>query len=202
VSGVVKVSALLRDCDAYIATGSSNSGRYFQYYFGKYPSLIRSGKTSVAVLSGGETGGQLRALADDVYTYFGLGCRNVTCLYVPRGYDFEPLLRAFDAYQHFSDISKYKNNYDYNLALLIMNNQIYMSNSSILLTENEQIFSPVSELHYTFYEDRDRLLEELKANDNVQCIVSAGNLPFGSTQEPGLFDYADKKDTAEFLLSL
>ena len=121
---------LLKDCDAYIATGSNNSARYFHHYFGKYPSVIRNNKTSVAVLSGDETEEQLNGLADDVYTYFGLGCRNVTKLFVPGGYDFEMLLNAFKKYNYFSDITKYRNNYDYNLALLIMNNKYYMANES------------------------------------------------------------------------
>lgn len=202
VSDVVKISLLLKDCDAYIATGSNNSSRYFQYYFGKYPSLIRKNKTSVAVLSGNETLGQLTALADDVYSYFGLGCRNVTQLYVPEAYDFVMLLNAFKKYNYLSDITKYRNNYDYNLSLLIMNNKFYMANESIILVESEVVFSPISELHYSFYKNKNEVLEELKVNENIQCIASKENIPFGQTQEPGLFDYADGIDTMQFLLSL
>lgn len=202
VSNVVKVTSLLKDSDAYIATGSNNSVRYFKYYFGKYPSVIRSNKTSAAVLSGNETFGQLASLADDVYTYFGLGCRNVTQLLVPKGYDFVMLLNAFKKYNYFSGLAKYRNNHDYNLALFIMNNKRYMANDSIILLENDSLFSPVSVLHYAFYEDKNTLLDELKANENIQCIVGEGNLSFGSTQEPGLFDYADGMDTMQFLLSL
>ena len=202
VFDVVKISSLLKDCDAYIATGSNNSSRYFQYYFGKYPSLIRKNKTSVAVLSGNETLGQLTALADDVYSYFGLGCRNVTQLYVPEDYDFIMLLNAFKKYNYLSDITKYRNNYDYNLALLIMNNKRYMCNESIILVEDESLFSPVSELHYSFYKNKKEVLKELKGNENIQCITGEENIPFGQTQQPGLFDYADGTDTMQFLLAL
>ena len=202
VSSVVTTSQLLKDCDAYIATGSNNSARYFKLYFGKYPSVIRNNKTSVAVLSGDETEEQLSLLADDVYTYFGLGCRNVTKLFVPAEYDFERLLNAFKKYNYFSDITKYRNNYDYNLALLIMNNKFYMTNDSIILSENENLFSPVSVLHYSFYNDEKEMLDQLKNDSNIQCIVGNNFVPFGKSQEPGLFDYADGIDTMEFLLTL
>jgi hypothetical protein len=202
VGNVVKTVGRLKDCDAYIATGSNNSVRYFTFYFGKYPCVIRNNKTSVAVLSGNETYGQLASLADDVYTYFGLGCRNVTKLFVPKGYDFVMLLNAFKKYNYLSDIAKYKNNYDYNLALLIMNNRFYMSNESIILSEDESIFSAVSVLHYSFYEDNQSLVQALKANENIQCIVNDTSVSFGNTQKPGLYDYADGIDTMQFLLGL
>ena len=202
VSNVIAISEFLKDCDAYIATGSNNSGRYFHYYFGKYPSIIRNNKTGVALLSGDETLGQLALLANDVYTYFGLGCRNVTKLYVPEKYDFQLLVESFRKYNYLSDFTKYKNNYDYNLALLIMNNKFYMTNDSIILVENENLFSPVSELHFSFYQNRESQLSELFVDKNIQCIVGRENISFGKTQEPGLFDYADGIDTIQFLLSL
>ncbi|HEY5462684.1 MAG TPA: acyl-CoA reductase [Hanamia sp.] len=202
VANVVTIAGLLKDCDAYIATGSNNSVRYFHYYFSKYPSLIRNNKTSVALLSGTETLGQLSSLADDVHTYFGLGCRNVTKLYVPENYDFIMLLNAFRKYNYFSDVTKYKNNYDYNLTLLIMNHKFYMTNDSIILVENESLFSLVSELHFSFYQNKQTTLDELSINENIQCIVGDENIPFGKTQEPGLFDYADGIDTIQFLLGL
>ena len=202
VAGMVKILSMLKDCDAYIATGSNNSARYFNFYFGKYPSIIRTNKTSVAVLNGNETNEQLALLADDVHVFFGLGCRNVTKIYVPVGYDFVPLLNAFRKYDYFADQSKYRNNYDYNLALLIMNNKFYMTNESIILVENDNIFSAVSEVHYSFYEDSNQLLNELVEPHNIQCIVGENHIPFGATQTPGLFDYADGVDTMEFLLSL
>lgn len=202
VSNVLAVSEFLKDCDAYIATGSNNSSKYFHYYFGKYPSIIRGNKTSVAVLTGKENLEELELLADDVHFYFGLGCRNVTKIYVPNNYDFVPLLEAFRKYGYFADHTKYKNNYDYNLALLIMNNKLYMTNESIILFENENIFSPVSQLNYNFYSDIDVTLNDLKTNENVQCLVGPGNLTFGAAQQPGLEDYADGVDTMQFLLGL
>lgn len=202
INAVVQVADLLKDCDTYIATGSNNSSRYFNYYFRKYPSIIRGNKTSVAILTGGETLKQLEELADDVHTYFGLGCRNVTKIYVPENYDFVPLLTTFSKYNYFKDHTKYKNNYDYNLALLIMNHVKYMTNESIILTDNSNIFSAVSELHYNFYDDKNVLLNELPLNENIQCIVGEGATPFGESQAPGLFDYADGVDVMEFLLSI
>ena len=202
VPAVVSISPMLKDCDAYIATGSNNSARYFHHYFGKYPSIIRSNKTSVAVLSGEETLGQLTLLADDVYIYFGLGCRNVSKIYVPDNYNFEMLLNAFKKYNYFSDLTKYRNNYDYNLAIFIMNSQFYMINESIILTKNENVFSPVSVLNYSFYQNKKTVFEELEKDENIQCIVGENHIPFGKSQEPQLFDYADGIDTMQFLLSL
>jgi len=202
VARLVRVADFLKNCDVYIATGSNNSSRYFKYYFGKYPSLIRGNKTSVAILTGDETGSELSLLADDVHTYFGLGCRNVTKLFVPVDYDFIPLLEAFRKYGYFADHTRYKNNYDYNLTLLIMNNKFYMLNESIILFENENIFSPVSQLHYNFYTDKSVTLNNLKKNENIQCIIGKGAMAFGEAQQPGLFDYADGTDTMEFLLGL
>ncbi len=202
VANVIKISSLLKDCDAYIATGSNNSARYFHYYFGKYPSIIRKNKTSVAVLTGNESTEELTLLADDVHTYFGLGCRNVTKIFVPKEYDFVPLLNDFRKYNYFADHTKYKNNYDYNLALLIMNNKLYMANESIILTENENIFSPVSELYYSFYESQNVVFNDLDKSENIQCLAGKNHLPFGATQTPSLFDYADGIDTMQFLLGL
>lgn len=202
VSDYVKVADQLKNCDAYIATGSNNSSRYFDYYFGKYPSIIRKNKTSVAILSGHETEVQLSALADDVNVYFGLGCRNVTKIWVPEEYDFVPLLKAFSKYNYFADHTKFRNNYDYNLALLIMNNKFYMTNESVILVENENIFSPVSELHYSFYKNEDDLRKGLQTLDSIQCVVSEKDIPFGKSQQPSLMNYADGVDTMQFLLSL
>ena len=202
VKEVVEILPMLKNCDAYIATGSNNSSRYFEYYFGKYPSVIRKNKTSIAILSGEESEEELSFLADDVSIYFGLGCRNVTKIFVPSGYDFVPLLNAFKKYNYFSDHTKFRNNYDYNLALLIMNNKYYMTNDSIILVENENIFSPVSELHYSFYEDVSKLKMGLNALENIQCIVGEGYIPFGQAQLPSLFEYADGVDTIEFLLGI
>jgi len=192
---------MLKGCDAYIATGSNNSARYFDYYFSKYPSIIRKNRTSVAILNGNETTQQLEKLSDDIHSFFGLGCRNVTKIFVPREYDFIPLLRSFDKYMYFVDHNKYKNNYDYNLSIQLMNNKYYMTNGSTLLVENESIFSPISQLNYSYYEDETALKKSLKQNEEIQCIAG-DTIPLGEAQSPSLFDYADGVDTIQFLLTL
>ena len=202
IDGFIEFSEMLKNCDAYIATGSNNTSRYFEYYFGKYPHIIRRNKTSVAVLTGDETKAELEGLAGDVYQFFGLGCRNVTKLYVPRGYDFESLLTIFKKYNYLADHHKYKNNYDYNLAIHLLNNKYYMTNGSILLIEDSSLFSPISQLNYEYYASRDELLSSLFNNQDIQGIVEKDHIPFGQAQSPGLFDYADKVDTMEFLQSL
>ena len=202
VKDLIMFSEMLKGCDAYIATGSNNSAGYFEYYFAKYPHIIRRNRTSVAILTGDETNEDLDRLADDVYLYFGLGCRNVTKLYIPEGYDFIPLLTAFKKYNYLADHHKYKNNYDYNLAILLLNKKFYMSNESILLAEEASLFSPISQLNYEFYTDWDRLTISLKQNENLQCIAGKGFIPFGETQKPSLYDYADGVDTMQFLATL
>ena len=196
------ISPLIRNCEAYIATGSNNASRYFDYYFGRYPSIIRRNRTSVAVLTGNETTEDLSRLADDVYQYFGLGCRNVTKLYVPKGYDFVPLLEAFRKYDYLANHHKYKNNYDYNLAIHILNNKYYMTNGSILLVEDEAAFSPISQLHYQYYEQVEEVNTLLSGNESIQCIVSGEHTPFGGAQVPQVCDFADGVDTMAFLLKL
>ncbi|MEO6962170.1 MAG: acyl-CoA reductase [Puia sp.] len=196
-----QTAVLLKGCDAYIATGSNNTARYFDYYFGKYPSLIRRNRTSVAILSGDEGEEDLEKLADDVYLYFGLGCRNVTKIFVPENYDFQPLLRAFRKYCQLAEHHRYKNNYDYQLSLAILNKQYYMTNESILLMEDSSPFSPISVLHYTFYRSPDDILPGLDAK-SIQCIVGKGLFPFGKSQQPELTDYADGADTLLFLRDL
>jgi len=192
----------LKNCDAYIATGSNNSGRYFEYYFSKYPNIIRRNRTSVAVLNGNETEEELNLLADDMQLYYGMGCRNVTKLFVPEDYDFIMLLDALRKYNYFADFHKYRNNYDYQFTLLIMNHKHYMTNDSIILTENESIFAPVSQVNYSFYYNPDTLAESLKNNIDVQCVVGKDFTPFGRAQSPSLADYADGIDTMAFLKQL
>jgi len=192
----------LKNCDAYIATGSNNSSRYFEYYFGKYPNIIRRNKTSAAILKGDESENELALLANDIQLYFGMGCRNVTHVFVPVKYDFVPLLEALKRYDYFKDFHKYKNNYDYQLALLILNHKFYMTNDSILLTENESVFAPVSQLNYSFYNDEESIEEGLTANEDIQCIVGKNFIPFGKSQSPALTDYADGIDTMQFLKQL
>ncbi|HMK02572.1 MAG TPA: hypothetical protein VK489_00190 [Ferruginibacter sp.] len=202
VETVVSFAEMLKGCDGYIATGSNNSARYFEQYFAKYPHIIRRNRTAVAILSGAETGEELDKLSDDVHQYFGLGCRNVTKLYVPAGYDFVPLLKAFDNYKYFADHHKYKNNYDYQLSMALLNNIYYMTNGSTLLIENDAIFSAISQLNYNFTEDAEKLTKELMANPDIQCVAGFTGIAFGQAQKPGLTDYADGIDTMQFLLTL
>lgn len=202
VQNHISFAETLKGCDAYIATGSNNTGRYFDYYFGKYPNIIRRNRTSVAVLDGDETTEDLQLLADDIQQYFGLGCRNVTKLYVPRGYNFEPLLEALNKYDYYNDLHKYRHNYDYQLALLMMGRKFYMTNGSILLQEAESLFTAVSQLHYESYDSREIVLRLLKDNEAVQCVVGKDALPFGQSQKPTLNDYADGINTMQFLMNL
>jgi Acyl-CoA reductase (LuxC) len=198
-----RFAEMLKGCDAYIATGSNNSARYFEYYFSRYPNIIRRNRTSVAILTGNETEEELDKLADDVQQYYGLGCRNVTKLWVPKEYNFVPLLDALKKYSAFADHNKYKNNYDYQLALALLNNVFYMTNGSILLIENEAVFSPISQLNYGFYTGNlKENLTTLQNNNDIQCVIGNGFIPFGQAQNPVLSDFADGVDTMKFLLDL
>lgn len=196
------VAENLKSCDAYIATGSNNTARYFEYYFSKFPNIIRKNRTSVAVLTGDETDHELELLADDVHSFFGLGCRNITKIYVPQSYRFEPLIEAFKKYNYLADHNKYKNNYDYHLAVHLLNGKQYMATESLLLIEDEALFSPIAQLNYEKYRNRDAVIADLKANEAVQCIVGNGFVPFGEAQCPQFIDYADGVDTMEFLAQL
>lgn len=196
------IGEMLKGCYAYIATGSNNSSTYFEYYFAKYPHIIRKNRTSVALLTGEETEEELSALADDVYQFFGLGCRNVTKIMVPKNYNFEPLLNRFKKYQYLFDYQKYRNNYDYNLAVHLLNRRYYMSSGSMLLVEDPSPFSPISQLNYEFYDDLNEAKSSLQNNDAIQCVVGRDNLPFGGAQQPGICDYADGVDTIRFLTEL
>ena len=202
VANQVVIAERLNDCDAYIATGSNNTARYFEQYFGKYPHIIRKNRTSVAILDGTETDNELDLLADDVYMYYGLGCRNVTQVFVPKDFDFARLLRVFNKHNNYADLNKYKNNYDYHLAIYLLNRIPYMSNESLLLVENELHFSAVSVLHYKYYDDKEQLINKLTHNDEIQAIIGKGFVPFGTSQQPALSDYADGVDTMAFLCGL
>ncbi len=200
ISSVISIADNLKGCDAYIATGSNNTARYFDQYFGKYPNIIRRNKTSVAVLTGDESEAELEALSDDIHMYFGLGCRNVTKIYVPEAYDFIPLLASFNKYSHFADFNKYKNNLDFQLSLLLLNKKYYMTNGSTLLVENELNFSAISVLNYTFYK---KMAESVISHtEEIQCVVGKDYIPFGNAQKPNLFNYADQVDTMQFLLTI
>ncbi len=205
----VATGEMLKGCDAYIATGSNNSARYFEFYFQKYPHIIRKNRSSVAILDGTESTEALEDLSDDVCQYFGLGCRNVTQLYVPKDYSFDALLTAFNKYISHIDHNKFKNNYDYQLALYLLNQQYYMSNGHLLLVEADTVYAPISVVHYKQYDDKEQLIAALAARDEVQCISMrevSENEPklvrFGANQTPSLTDYADSVDTMAFLANL
>lgn len=198
----IQVSERLNDCDAYIATGSNNSSRYFEQYFSHVPHIIRKNRTSVALLTGKETPDELQLLADDIFMYYGLGCRNVTQIQVPKDYDFVPLLQSFEKYSNLINHHKYKNNYDYHLAIYLLNRVPYMTNNMVLLVEQALPFSAVSVLHYTYYDDYNSAKTALENNIDIQAIVGHDALPFGSAQHPQLAEYADNVDTMKFLCSL
>ena len=205
----VEEGAPIGQIDAVVATGSNNTARYFEQYFGKYPNIIRSNRNSIAVLDGNETTQDLLELGKDVFAYFGLGCRNVSKLYVPTGYDFEPLLEALHEYREMVLHNKYKNNFDYNFTLYILNNTPHLNNGCVLLVEHPALTTRIATLHYEFYRDADHLQGLLEPQkNNIQCVVSNAPvsnmeaLPFGTTQKPGLGDYADGVDTIAFLTTL
>lgn len=193
--------------DAVIATGSNNSARYFEAYFGKYPHIIRKNRNAVAVLDGSESEAELLALGTDVFQFFGLGCRNVSKLYLPQGYDFQQLMEQWESFHQLANHSKYRNNFDYNLALVMLNQVPYSNNGCIILSENQAIASRIATLNYEFYEEKKALEAELKGrHEEIQCIVAKPGLltlpavPFGQAQAPGLMDYPDGVDVMAFLL--
>jgi hypothetical protein len=202
VADVVVFAPMLKGADAFIATGSNNTSRYFDYYFKNYPHIIRRNRTSAGIISGEETQQELNRLADDVHLYFGLGCRNITKIYVPAGYDFRPMLDAFNKYNFLMDYTKYKNNYDYQLAVCLLNRQYYMSNSSLLITENKSLFSPISVLYFETYNEEATVKSTLEQSPEIQAIVGKHHIPFGQAQKPSISDFADGTDTMKFLVSL
>lgn len=197
----------LENFDAVIATGSNNTARYFDYYFGKYPNIIRKNRNSAAVLTGNETSEELQKLADDIFIYFGLGCRNVSKLYVPENYNFEPFFNAMYSWKEIIHNHKYINNYDYNKAVYLMDSFPLLDNEFMLLKEDAGFSSPISVIFYEKYTSLQNLKKELEAQfENIQCLVSNAGLPneisFGKAQSPNLWDYADAVDTVDFLLKL
>lgn len=194
---------LLKGIDAAIATGSNNSSRYFKYYFGKYPHIIRKNRGSIAVFTGNESATDMLKLGSDIFSYFGLGCRNVSKLMVPEGYTFDHFFRSIDSFKHVMNHNKYKNNYDYNRTLLLLNKTPHLANDFLMLCEDERIVSPVAIVYYEFYKEENELNEKIsRESGNIQCIAGSHFIPFGKTQFPELGDYADRVDTMEFLMSL
>ncbi len=199
----------LKNIDAVIATGSNNSSRYFEYYFGKYPHIIRKNRNSAAVLTGAEERGDMKLLGKDIFQYFGLGCRNVSKLFVPRGYNFETFYESIFQFKNIVNNNKYGNNYEYNRTVYLMSSQpSLLDNNFLLLKEDSAYSSPIGVLFYEFYHDLKSLNKRIEADKELlQCVVSKtsqinNSIPFGTAQCPSLSDYADGVDTLEFLIGL
>lgn len=201
-------SHLLKNFDAIIATGSNNARRYFDYYFSKYPHIIRGNRNSLAILSGNESADDLHLLGMDIFQYFGLGCRSVSKILIPAHFKIESILSAFDQYAQAMQHNKYFNNYEYNKAILLINKVPHYDNGFLLMKEDQSLLSPVALLHYEIYKDLAAEIRRLNMqNEDIQCIVGSNlnikNLvKFGETQSPGLMDYADNKDIIQFLIGL
>jgi len=200
----------LADFDAVIATGSNNTSRYFEYYFGKVPNIIRKNRNSVSVITGNESTEQLFLLGHDIFDFFGLGCRNVSKLFVPKGYDFVPFFEAIEPHQPIINHHKYNNNYDYNKSIYLVNGDKHLDNGFLLVKEDERMASPLAVLYFEYYDDLDDAQIRLaELNEQIQCIVSDAELHldnqivnFGESQKPKLWDYADGVDTMAFLAEL
>jgi len=195
----------LNKFDVVIATGSNNTARYFEHYFGNKPNIIRKNRNSIAILTGEETKEQLKELGEDIFRYYGLGCRNVSKLFVPVDYNFDAFFKSINTYQSLIDQNKYANNYDYNKAVYLMSEFKFLDNGFFLLKEDAAYASPIGTAFYERYNTTVELRKILlRDSDQIQCIVGSdiieNSLPFGKTQKPDLWDYADGIDTVEFLL--
>ena len=208
LSAQIQFTEQLKDIDAVIATGSDNTSRYFEYYFGKYPHIIRKNRSSCAILDGTESENDIDKLGQDMFRYYGLGCRNVSKVYFPKDYKIELLLGNLNNHEGVIMHHKYHNNYDYNKSIYLVNIVHHYDNGFLLLTEDENLVSPISVLFYERYNDQSHLDELIAKNeDKIQCIVSKegwfkGSLPLGEAQHPSLTDYADNVDVMEFLSTL
>ena len=202
----IRFADILKGFDAVIATGSDNSARYFEFYFGRYPHIIRKNRTSCAILSGFETEVELVNLGQDVFSHFGLGCRNVSKLFVPEGYDFGTLFRSWEKYDEIMHHHKYHNNYDYQKSIMLLNRQDFLDTGYLLLQQSDKLVSPISVLYFEYYRDWSALLEKLRdLKPKLQCVVGnveAADVRIGQAQSPGLTDYADQIDTMKFLEGL
>lgn len=197
----------LENFDAVIATGSDNTARYFEYYFGKYPSIIRQNRNSIAILSGNESEEELTGLGEDIFRFYGLGCRSVSKLFVPKGYDFDKFFKAIFNYNDIINYNKYQNNYDYNKAVYLMSLFKLQENGFLMLKEDESYASPIATLFYEYYDSEVSLQNKLNQDiEKIQCLVTSlplkNAIKFGDTQQPNLEDYADGVDTLHFLISL
>ncbi len=198
----------LNDFDAVIATGSNNTSRYFEFYFSKVPHIIRKNRNSIAILRGDESTEELQGLGHDIFDYFGLGCRNVSKIYVPRGYEFRHLFEGIERFKPVIDHHKYNNNYDYNKSIYLVNLEKHLDNGFLLVKEDARMASPLAVLYYQEYDDIQVLEKDIRTrSEEIQCIVSGNGstlktLSFGSTQAPKLWDYADGVDTVAFLRSI
>lgn len=198
----------LQNFDAIIATGSDNSSRYFEYYFGKYPHIIRKNRISIAVLDGAETMQDIENLADDIFLYFGLGCRNVSKIYVPENYNFDLFFKTIEKYSHLKFHNKYMNNYDYNKSIFQVNKTLHFDNGFVLLKEDENFVSPIAVIFYEVYKNICNLVKQIGENYvKVQCIVSNNEaifnrVNFGHAQLPEVWEYADNADTVKLLMTL
>ena len=198
----------LEGFDAVIATGSNNTARYFNHYFKDYSSIIRQNRNSVAVLSGNETEEELKALGEDIFRYFGLGCRSVSKLFVPKGYDFDKIFNAIFEYKDVINHAKYANNYDYNKAVYLMSKFQLIENGFFMLKEDVSYGSPIATMFYEYYDDAEMLKKRLVIDDEkIQCVVGNKNwvddeVAFGDSQHPSLWEYADGVDTMKFLLNI
>lgn len=198
----------LKEFDAIIATGSNNTSRYFEYYFGKYPNIIRGNRNGVAVLTGDETEAELEGIVQDITMYFGLGCRNVSHLFVKKDYDFSSLLKIVETKEKINLNHKYFNNYEYNKAIYLVNSTPHYDSGNMLLVEDRNFSTPVSVLSYEYFTSLDEVNSVLENNrEKIQCVISkedeiAGSLLPGNSQSPELWDYADGVDTMEFLSKL
>ncbi|MFZ1752066.1 MAG: acyl-CoA reductase [Saprospiraceae bacterium] len=195
--------------DAAIATGSNATAKHFEYYFRHVPHIIRQNRNSIAVLSGDESADDFNALGSDIFSYFGMGCRNVSKVFVPSQMDLSNLIEGLSAYKDLLNHNKYKNNYDYNVALNLINLEPFLQGEHIILKESAQIISRIGTLHYQYYEKLDDVSNWIQNHTNeIQCVVSNINipnvevLPFGAAQCPSLDTYADGVDTMQFLLGL
>ncbi len=193
----------LRDFDAVIATGSDNTSRYFEYYFGRYPNIIRRNRNSVAILDGNEAESELEAMGEDIFSYFGLGCRNISKIYVPADYDLNQLSHHWKAFSNIACHKKYANNYDFNKAVFIVNREPFTDTGFLLFRESRALSSPVSVLFFERYGTREEVIRHIEGQrDKIQCITGTGFTAHGKAQRPHLWDYADGTDTIDFLLKI